>query len=73
MEFSDGSETWYLLYSDSTTWPYNTIDLFFRRKSDCYEIQFTGISNTNTPSSTGSVTKTGTNSDGDTVSIDVYA
>ena len=70
MEFTDGTDTWYVQWF--TSYPHDTSDweFLFRRASDCKEISFTGVSNA-LPSSTGSVTKTGSNSNSDTMSIDV--
>lgn len=70
MEFTDGTDTWYVKWF--TTYPHDISDwqFLFRRASDCKEISFTGVSNA-LPSSTGSVTKTGSNSNSDTMSIDV--
>jgi len=72
MEFTDGTDTWYVKWFN--THPYNLTnwDFLFRRASDCKEIEFTGVSNA-LPSTSGSVTKTATNSNSDTLSIDVLA
>ena len=72
MEFTDGTDTWYVKWF--TSFPHNTSpwQFLFRRASDCKEIEFTGVSNA-LPSTSGSVTKTATNSNSDTLSIDVLA
>ena len=72
MEFTDGSDTWYVNWS--TSFPHNTSlwTFFFRRASDCKEITFTSVTNT-LPSTDASVTKTKTNGSGDTLTITVQA
>ena len=72
MEFTDGTDTWYVKWFN--TYPFNLTNwqFLFRRASDCKEIEFTGVSNA-LPSTSGSVTKTATNSNSDTLSIDVLA
>lgn len=72
MEFTDGSDTWYVNWF--TSFPHNTSPwtFFFRRASDCKEITFTSVSNT-LPSTDASVTKTKTNGSGDTLTVTVQA
>ena len=70
MEFSDGTDTWYVKWTSVYGFPVYTWTFFFRRASDCKEIEFTGVSST-LPSTTNRITKTSTNSNSDTLSIDV--
>lgn len=73
MQFSDGSETWYLWWSLNEVYPYDKINVYLRRLSDCKEIEFLNISDRTWPDTSGSVTKTGSNSDGDTISVTFHA
>jgi len=70
MEFSDGTDTWYVKWESVYGFPLYTWTFLFRRKSDCKEIEFTGVSSS-LPSTTNRVNKTATNGNSDTLSIDV--
>jgi len=71
MEFTDGTDTWYVKWNQVSGFP-STWTFLFRRESDCKEIEFTGVSST-LPSTVNSVQKTSTNTNGDTLSIEVYS
>lgn len=71
MEFTDGTDTWYVKWNQVFGFP-STWTFLFRRESDCKEIEFTGVSST-LPFTVNSVQKTSTNGNGDTLSIEVYS
>ena len=73
MQFSDGSETWYIWWTLNQVSPYDKINVYLRRRSDCKEVEFLNISDRTWPDTSGAVTKTGSNTDGDTISITFHA